>query len=135
MSFVLPGVALAAIGFVILFGLLASEDALSKSRQFAALGRLGSGRAGGGKRLAFFLALAAMGFGACGAFAGVAASDNARARACERTCKERGYARGSIRGSTAVDPQKPQRHAFVACACEGGTSSEPLELRADELRF
>jgi hypothetical protein len=124
----LIGVVLAGGGFVLLFGLLAKQGALSKSKQFAALSAMASGQAGAATRRWFFLAIAAMGLGTCSIFVGVGAKDAARRRACETTCKTRGYERGVIRGSTEESRGK---HAFVACACEGG--GETLELRADDL--
>jgi hypothetical protein len=128
----LPGVLVAMAGFVTLFVLLGRQGALAKSKQLAALGDLASGRAGRGARVAFFIALAGMLVGSCLCFAGVAAGDAERRKACVATCRERGYERGIIQGSTAMDPKNPKRHAFVACACEGGRP-EPLELEADRL--
>jgi hypothetical protein len=63
----------------------------------------------------------------------VAARDARRARACTAACRERGYEEGLIRGSSAMDPRRPGRHAFVACACEGGPAPAPLELEAELL--
>ncbi|NUP06861.1 MAG: hypothetical protein HOW73_12485 [Polyangiaceae bacterium] len=128
-----PGLLVAAAGFCLLFGLLASEGALGKSRQLAATGDLASGRAGRTKKRLFFVAIAALGLGTCGTFAGVAANDSKRAKACEKTCAERGYAKGHIRGSEKKDANARGRSAFVACACEGGPAPDPLELRADTL--
>lgn len=124
------GFGLAAIGFIILFVLLASQGAMAKSRQFAAMGDLAAGRAGSGKRALFFLALLAMFFGTCGVFGGVTAGDAQRRKACETTCKDKGYKSGKIRGSAEKSGGK---HAFVACACEGGPDPDPLELKADSL--
>ena len=133
LAYVLPGVLIAGAGFAVLFGLLSSVGALGKSKQLSAIGDLASGRAGGTKRVLFFLALVAMGLGACGAFAGVAASDSERRHACERNCKERGYAKGTLRGSSARDAARPSQRAFLACACEGGPAPDPLEFPADQL--
>ena len=133
--YLLPGVLIAGAGFVVLFALLSSVGALAKSKQLSAIGELASGRAGRAKRVMFFLALAAMGLGACGAFAGVSVSDSERRHACERNCKERGYAKGTVGGSSARDAARPSRHAFVACACEGGPAPDPLEFPADQLSF
>ena len=133
MALLAPGLALFAVGFVVLFVLLVLEGAMAKSLQLAAVGRLASGKAGGGRRIAFFLALLGLGAGTCTTFAGVAASDSARAKACEEICRERGYDTGRIRGSTERDPKQPKRHAFVACACEGGATPDPLELDAKTL--
>jgi hypothetical protein len=129
----LPGLLIAAVGFVTLFVLLGASGALAKSKQLAALRELASGRAGRGARLAFFFAVGAMGVGSCLTFAAVAAGDAKRAQACAATCRERGYQRGVIRGSTAKDANNPKRHAFVACACEGGSAPDPLELEADTI--
>lgn len=130
--YVLPGMVLAGIGFVILFVLLASVDALAKSRQLAAAGHLASGRAGPGKRVLFFIAVALLVVGALLSFAGVAASDARRTRVCTETCIAKGHRRGVIGPSKEKHPQRPSAAAFVACACTGGTAP-PVELRADSL--
>ena len=131
LELLLPGVGLFAVGFLTIFVLLALQGAMAKSRQFAAVGDLAAGRAGGGKRVAFFLGLAAIGIGALVTFAGVGAGDAARKKACEERCKDRGYERGKIRGSTEKDGG---RHKFVACACEGGPDPDPLELDSRDLK-
>jgi len=132
MQVLLPGLAIAAVGFAILFGLLASVAALAKSKQLSAFGTLASGRAGAGRRALFFIALAAMGIGTCGVFGGVARSDGERAKACQRVCVERGYAEGRIGSSAHPDPKRPA----AACLCSGGASGgTPFETRADELSF
>jgi hypothetical protein len=129
-QYILPGLALAAIGFAVLFGLLASVSALAKSKQLSAFGALASGKAGSGKRSLFFFGIAAMALGMCGTFAGVAKSDGERAKACQRTCVERGYGDGRIGPSANPDPKRPG----PACTCSGGASAAtPFELRADEL--
>lgn len=129
----LPGGLMAAVGFVLLFGLLASQGALDKSKQLGALSDVASGKAGGASKVLLLVALLLMALGACGVFAGVAASDQGRARACAEMCKQRGYTKGTIGGSREMDPKKPGRHAFVACTCAGGANPAPLETRADEL--
>lgn len=131
--FLVPGLIVAALGFVLLFGLLISQGALDKSKQFGALSGLASGEGGALGKVLLALALLMMGLGACGVFAGVAASDAGRSRACTNLCKQKGYTRGSIGGSKALDPQNPRRHAFVACTCTGGPNPTPLETRADDL--
>lgn len=129
-QFLLPGLALAAVGFVVLFGLLASVSALAKSKQFDAMRALASGHAGPAKRGLFFFSVVAMAFGACGVFGGVAASDGDRARACQRACIDRGYAEGRIGPSAHPDAKRP----VPACTCTGGADgSTPFEMRADEL--
>jgi hypothetical protein len=133
--YALPGVLVAGLGFCLMFGLLASVGALSKSKQLSAFGALLSGRAGTARQLLFFLGIATMALGSCGAFAGVAISDAGRARACEQFCRSRGYARGSLGPSRASDPKYPGRAAFVACTCAGGPAPDPLETRAADLRF
>jgi hypothetical protein len=130
-GYVLPGLAVAGIGFALLFGLLASEGALAKSRQFGATADLISGRAGTTKRLLFAISVLTMGCGLCGTFVGVGRYDDLRRARCVETCTRRGYAKGEIRGSTEMADEK--RHAFVACACTGGASPDPLELDADSL--
>ena len=132
MVYVLPGVVLAGVGFVILFSLVASVGALEKSRQLAALGHLASGRAGSGKRALTFVAIALLFFGSCAAFGGVAASDARRARACLGACAAKGHPSGKIGPSEARHPQKPNAAAFVACKCSGGPGS-PVDLPADSL--
>jgi hypothetical protein len=128
----LPGFLVAALGFATLFVLLGRIGGLAKAKQLGAARALAAGRAGRGARIAFFVALGAMGGGTCLTFGGVAARDARRARACVAACRERGYAEGVIRGSVAMDPRRPGRHAFVACACAGGPAA-PLELEAERL--
>jgi len=130
--YLVPGLIVAALGFVLLFGLLVRQGALDKSKQFGALSGLASGEGGVLGKVLLALALLMMGLGACGVFAGVAASDAGRSRACSDPCKQKGYTRGSIGGSKALDPQT-RRHAFVACTCTGGPNPTPLETRADDL--
>ncbi len=120
------------IGFATLFGLFAVHGALGKSRQFGATSDLASGRLGGGSQVLFFLAFALLPLGACGMFAGVAMGDSRRGTSCRDTCHERGYREGRIQGSKAMDPKRPNAHAFVACACSGGASPD-LEINSAEL--
>ena len=93
-QYLLPGLAIAAFGFIVLFGLLASVRALAKSKQLSALATMASGQAGGRKRALFVLAIGAMGIGSCGVFGGIAKSDAERTTACQRTCVDRGYVDG-----------------------------------------
>ena len=118
-------------GTITIMGVMFAHGGVQKSKQFEVVGKVASGRAGRGARIAFFVGLASAIVGACSLFAGVAANDRARAKKCVATCRERGYADGKIRASTAVDPKK--RTAFVACACERGGPPDPLELHADSL--
>lgn len=129
---VLPGALIAGAGFALVFALLASAGALSKSKQLGALAHLASGGAGALRRALLFTAIAMMLMGSCGAFAGVASSDRARARACTAECERRGHTRGAIGPSSASDPKHPGRALFVACRCSGGPS-EAVELRASDL--
>src|SRR5687768_14883672 len=129
----LPGFLVFAAGFVILFALLAKHGALAKSRQIGALRDMAAGRLGAGSRRLFFVGIIALVVGTCGTFAGVAAKDAARARSCKKLCEERGYREAKIRGSTAMDPNNPKRHAFVACACSGGPAPDPLEIDRESL--
>ena len=129
--FVAPGGTLFVIGFATLFALLASEGALKRSHQYTALTDLASGRSGPGKRRLFVAAVVILSVGACASMCGVGLSDAQRAKACEETCTERGYARAEIRGSTAM--KKPGVHEFVACACSEGPAPDPLELPANDL--
>lgn len=128
-EFMLPGLALFAVGFVVFFVLLASVGALAKSKQFAAIGALASGASGSGKRTLFFISLLLLVTGALGTFAGVAASDGERARACTALCVSRGNISGRIGAATTPDPKRPQ----PACLCEGGAPS--WETPADTLTF
>lgn len=127
----IPGLAMFALGFVLVFAVLVKLGAMAKSRQIAALGDALSGRAGGGARFASLLGLALLGVGACTTFAGVAARDRAE---CEAFCTKRGYAKGVFRDSTARSPKNPERAAFRACACEGGPpGAPPLEVVATQV--
>ncbi len=130
--YVLPGGILAAIGFVLFFGLLVSMNALSRSRQFGAIAEAASGRAGAWRLAVLGLAVFLLVAGALASFAGVMMSDASRSKACVASCASRGYTKGVIRGSTAKDPKEPRHNAFVACACEGG-ASPPIEFPASDL--
>ncbi|HVH41897.1 MAG TPA: hypothetical protein VM925_06120 [Labilithrix sp.] len=131
-QYLVPGLAIAAVGFAVLFGLLASVSALAKSKQLSALRAIASGREGSGKRALFFFAVAAMTIGSCGVFGGVAKSDGERANACQRMCVARGYAAGRIGRSATPDPKHPK----PACTCTGGvTGATPFETSADDLAF
>lgn len=131
-QYLLPGLAIAALGFAVFLGLLVSVSALAKSKQLRALGELASGRAGFGKRLLLFLAFAAMVSGSCGMFAGVAKSDGERVKACVRLCVDRGYSEGRIGPSAHPHPKRP----VAACTCSGGASGgTPFETRVDALAF
>lgn len=134
-AYLAPGLVLAALGFCLFFALLASQGAMAKSKQLAAMGELASGRAGKTKKLLFTCALIALGVGACATFGGVAANDSKRRKACEATCRDRGYEKGAIRGSEKSDPKARGRSLFVACACERGPAPDPLELKADDLEY
>jgi hypothetical protein len=119
-------------GFATLFGLLISRGALAKSRQFAAMGDISSGRQGGGSQILLVVAVLLMAVGACGLFAGVAVGDVGRKNGCKDTCIERGYRTGKVQGSKARDPNRPNVHAFVACVCSGGASPD-LELDSRDI--
>lgn len=127
----LVGFALFATGFALVFATLGAAGGLAKSRQLAVLGDGLRGGLGPGVRRRLRAGLLLLGAGALALFAGVAAGDAARARACRSTCAARGFASGRIRGS-AERSADGKRHAFVACACEA-PGREPLELRADDL--
>lgn len=123
---------MAAVGFVILFGLLGSVSALAKSKQFSAMGALASGKVGSGKRALFFFAVVSMVIGTCGVFGGVAMSDGDRAKACQRACVDSGYGQGKIGSSAHPDPKRP----VAACTCTGGANAAtPFEIRTDALVF
>lgn len=125
----LPGFALFTIGFVILFALLASVNALAKSKQFSAFAALASGKAGSGKRALFFLGCGLLFLGACGTFAGVGMSDADRAKACKEMCVGQGHTSGRIGPASNPDPKRPR----PACLCEGGSTH--LEVPADSLSY
>lgn len=128
-GYLMPGLGMAAVGFALLFSLLASVSALAKSKQLGAMSALASGGAGQAKRFLFFVAVFAMVLGACGTFAGVARSDGERLKACQRSCRDRGAQDGKIGPSANPDPKHPR----PACLCEGG-SAVP-EIAADDLVF
>ncbi|MEX1367892.1 MAG: hypothetical protein AB1Z98_32485 [Nannocystaceae bacterium] len=121
-------------GVVVVLALLSSSGGAAKSRQLDVLSQIQSGRHGAGKRVWLTVAMLLIVFGTCGAFAGVAADDARQSEACVRTCTERGYATGTVRGSEQRDPPGSKRHAFRACVCESGPEPDPLDLRLDELR-
>lgn len=133
----LVGFGFFALGFVVLFGLLASEGALNKSKQFGAFGRISSGKAGRGKRISFFLGLSSIILGAIVLFSGVAANDRRQRelleQSCKKTCQERGYTDIELRNSTAKDPNNSKRPAFRACVCKGGPAPDPLEIDTQTL--
>src|SRR5690242_20080445 len=56
------GAALFFAGVLTILVLFALERSLAKSQQLGAIGRLASGKAGGGRRVAFFLALGCLFF-------------------------------------------------------------------------
>ncbi len=122
----LPGLALFAAGFVVLFGLLAAVGALAKSKQLPALRGLASGAHGAGKRRLFFVACGLLAVGACGSFAGVARHDARRARACVALCVERGHSSGRIGPASTPAP----KHPVPVCRCEGGDAPWEVSVRA-----
>jgi hypothetical protein len=130
MSYVLPGLVLFAVGFILLFGLLASQSALAKSKQLSALGHVLGGGAGAGKKGLAILALVLLGLGTCASLAGVASKDRA---ACTNYCTKLGYKRALLRDSTERDAKDPKRAAFRACACEDGPDPDPHEIVATKV--
>ena len=113
---------------------LFSSGGVAKARQLDVLGQVLSGRHGVGKRIGLVVAMMMIVFWACGAFAGVALDDARQGEACTRTCTERGYAGGTVRGSEQRDPPGSKRSAFRACVCVDGPDPDPLDVRLEELR-
>ncbi|HQY64603.1 MAG TPA: hypothetical protein PK141_24560 [Polyangiaceae bacterium] len=128
----IAGAGLFVVGFVTFFVLLVAHGGFAKSRQFGVVGEISSGRQGGFAQVVMVIAFLLMPFGACGMFAAVAAGDQGRKSSCNDTCVERGYRTGRVQGSKAMDPKRPNAHAFVACVCSGGASPD-LELNARDL--
>jgi hypothetical protein len=124
----LIGAALFGAGALSFLVLLFSSGGAARSRQFALIGALWSGRLGARRRRILRLSLALVGVGALTCFAGVAASDAARAARCSEVCLARGFDTGRI--GPSIDRHPAQR--FVACTCAGANHA-PLELRADAL--
>ena len=124
---------MALSGFVLFFWLLGKHNALAKHKQFGAIRAIASGVYGPQSKKVFVLALALMGFGACGSMMGVAGRDAARRRACVSACTKQGFAQGKIGPSAASDPKNAKRAAFVACTCTGNPEGTSLELHADAL--
>lgn len=124
----LIGAALFGAGALTFLVLLLSSGGAARSRQFALIGALWSGRLGAHRRRMLRLSLGLVGVGAVTCFAGVAASDAARAARCSEVCLVRGFDAGRIGAS--IDRRPAQR--FVACTCTGA-NRPPLELRADAL--
>ncbi len=121
------------LGALVVLVLLFSSGGAAKSRQLGVLSQILSGQHGSGKKVGLLVAVALILFGTCGAFAGVAADDARNNEACTHTCAQRGYAKGTVRGSEQRDPPGSKRHAFRACVCEGGPEPDPLDVRLDEL--
>ena len=71
-------------------------------------------------------------FGGCTAMIGVSQQDVAIRKACETKCKSDGFEQGKLGPSTERDPQKPNRHKFVACICSGG--KDTLEFDSSKLK-
>jgi hypothetical protein len=92
----LIGAALFGAGALSFLVLLFSSGGAARSRQFALIGALWSGRLGARRRRILRLSLALVGVGALTCFAGVAASDAARAARCSEVCLARGFDTGRI---------------------------------------
>lgn len=124
------GVALFFVGFLLFAGVLFSHGGVARSRQFRVMGELFSGKHGNGARLLFASSFLVLVAGACLLFAGVAASDGARAERCESHCHATGYERARIGPNS--DRTDDRATWWVACICEGGTDT-PSEVPADSL--
>ncbi len=129
----LPGALAAMLGGIVVLALLFSSGGAAKSRQLDVLGQIISGKHGAGKRVWLTVSMVLIVFGSCGAFVGVSMDDARQAEACVQTCTERGYTKGTVRGSEQRDPPGSNRHAFRACVCEDGPDPDPLDVRLDEL--
>ena len=128
-AYVLPGAAIAMLGFALLFVQLAAAGALAKSKQIGAMQDMASGKAGSGNKLLLSVAIALMFFGSCGAFAGVAASDSGRRKVCKESCVARGYTEGKITASSKPLPPAERRAQGPICLCSGG-GQDPVEIEA-----
>lgn len=124
------GAVLFMFGVVALMIAVFSSGGGGKSQQARVMSEVAAGKHGKGKRVLFLVGALATGFGACGAFIGVAAGDADRRKACERECTDRGYASAKIQGSQKRDPPGSGRHSFVACVCTDGPEPDPLEFPA-----
>ncbi|MBL4687932.1 MAG: hypothetical protein JKY37_25300, partial [Nannocystaceae bacterium] len=117
-------------GMVVLVIAVFSSGGVGKSQQARVMSEVVAGKHGKGKRTLFLVGVLATGFGACGAFAGVAVGNSNRHKACEHECTDRGYASAEIQGSQERDPPGSGRHSFVACVCTDGPDPDPLEFPA-----
>ncbi len=126
------GLALLGLGFVCHFGLLTSLGAISKSKQLGAWFDAITGRRGSAPKIIARANLLALMVGLPLLFLGFALGDSARRQSCAQECRTRGFTAGVIRGSKQIDPVRPNKHLFVACACTG--QGETLELDASTLK-
>ncbi len=117
-------------GVLLLMVTVFSSGGAGKSQQLRVMDEVAGGKHGKGKRVLFLVGVAATGFGACGAFAGVAVGGAQRRKDCEHACSERGYSSATVQGSEERDPPGSGRHAFVACVCTDGPEPDPLEFPA-----
>ena len=129
---VFVGAALCMLGAAIFLGLVFSSGGIAKSQQFRVLGELSRGQHGRTKKLLLGVALVLGCFGGCTAMIGASQRDAAVRKACETKCKSDGFEQGKLGPSTERDPQKPNRHKFVACICSGG--KDTLEFDSSKLK-
>lgn len=122
--------ALAALGGIALFlGVMFSSGGVAKSEQFRVIGELFAGRHGATRRLLMIVSIPVVLVGMVLSFAGVAAADAARRRACEAHCRARGNQSGRLGPSQASEPGKAP---VMVCHCEGGAGL-PVEVQLSEL--
>ena len=129
----LVGAALFMVAAATFLGLVFSSGGIAKSQQFRVLNELARGQHGRAKKLALGGAVVLGCFGGCTAMIGVSQQDVAIRKACETKCKADGFEQGKLGPSTERDPQKPNRHKFVACICSGG-GKDTLEFDSSTLR-
>jgi len=123
------GVCMFFTGVLSVLLLLSANGGWDKSRQFAVLGQLLSGKLGALRRTLSRTALLLTFMGAVLCFAGVGQMDARRAQRCHDHCIAAAYLKGTI--GPSVDRTSSRR--FVACACTA-PGKPPLELRADSIR-
>jgi hypothetical protein len=124
----ITGVALFAVGFLLVAGLIFGHGGWAKSAQFRVIGELVRGVHGRRAQMLLALGLVILPMGACLTFAGVTTSDRERAQRCNTQCTAEGYASARIGPNSDRDPND-RRTWFVACICEE-PGMAPREFRA-----
>jgi len=114
------GAALFAGGFLVIFGVLAANGGLARSRTFSVIGSLPKR-----STLVFLGGLAACGLGGLSTCGAVAAGDARVRSSCVKDCRRAGHSGGRIGPSSA--PAARGRRPPPSCWCVRGASS--VELR------